>query len=274
MTNAHPIVVTAGTLAVPGGRLYYEVRGSGPLVLVIGSPMAAREFAGLAEALASDHTAVTYDPRGIGRSTVDDPEQDSTPELRADDIAALIDHLGATDADVFGSSGGAVTCLALAARHPSKVRTIIAHEPPLLGLLPDAEQQHANTEELIATFHRDGPEAAWFMFLTNAGFDMSDPDMGPPPQDPDADPEQELADTTRFFDHEIRGTTRYLPDLPALRAARVVVGVGAESTTLLTYQTSAILASQLGVELVTFPGDHAGFLGDATAFADVVRRVL
>lgn len=264
----------AGTLAVPGATLYYEVRGSGPLLLTIGSPMAAREFAGLADVLATDHTVVTYDPRGIGRSRIDDPEQDSTPDLRADDIAALIDHLGATDADVFGSSGGAVTCLALAARHPEKVRTIIAHEPPLLELLPDADQQRANTEDLIATFHRDGPEAAWVKFLINAGFDLSDPSVGPPPQDPTADPEQELADMTRFFDHELRCTTGYLPDIPALKRASVVIGIGADSTALLTFQTSSILASQLGVEPVIFPGDHAGFLGAPTEFAEAVRGVL
>lgn len=264
----------AGTLAVPGATLYYEVRGTGPLLFTIGSPMAAREFAGVAEALAADHTVVTYDPRGIGRSPVDDPEQDSTPDLRADDIAALIEHLGADVADVFGSSGGAVTALALAARHPGKVRTVVAHEPPLLELLPDAEQRRAETEDLIETFHRDGPEAAWVTFLTNAGFDMSDPSVGPPPRDSDVDPAQELADMTRFFDHELRDTTRYLPDVPALKGTRVVVGIGAESAGLLTVQTSSLLARQLGVEPVIFPGDHAGFLGAPVEFADALRAVL
>ena len=103
---------TAHTLAAPGANLYYEVRGAGPLVLVIGSPMASAEFAPLADALAADHTVVTYDPRGIAGSSIEDPEQDSTPELRADDIAALLDAVGAEPADVFGSSGGAVTGLA------------------------------------------------------------------------------------------------------------------------------------------------------------------
>ena len=60
-------------------------------MLVIGSPMASAEFAPLADALATDHTVVTYDPRGIAASTIDDPEQDSTPELRADDVAAMLD---------------------------------------------------------------------------------------------------------------------------------------------------------------------------------------
>src|SRR5687767_7046562 len=124
------------TVDVPGARLHYEVRGSGPLVLVIGSPMTSSDFAPLADALAGDHTVVTYDPRGLGGSTIDDPAQDATPDLRADDVAALLDAVGAESADVFGSSGGAVTGLALVSRHPQRVRTLVAHEPPLLELLP------------------------------------------------------------------------------------------------------------------------------------------
>ena len=105
--------MTTHSLAVPGARLHYEVRGDGPLLLLLGAPMPAAGFAPLAQALASDHTVVTTDPRGIASSTLDNPHQDSTPELRADDAAAILDDLGAQSADVFGSSGGAVTGLAL-----------------------------------------------------------------------------------------------------------------------------------------------------------------
>ncbi len=70
------------TVTVPGARLHYEVRGTGPLLIILGAPMAASEFAPLAHALAGDHTVVTADPRGVAGSAVDDPDQDSTPELR------------------------------------------------------------------------------------------------------------------------------------------------------------------------------------------------
>lgn len=106
------------TVTVPGARLHYEVRGQGPLLLILGAPMAAAEFAPLAHALAGDHTVVTADPRGVAGSPLDNPDQDSTPELRADDVAAILDDLGAVSADVFGSSGGAVTGLALVALAP------------------------------------------------------------------------------------------------------------------------------------------------------------
>lgn len=257
------------TLDVPGARLHYEVRGSGPLLLVMGSPMSAAPFAAVADALASDYTVVTHDPRGISGSRIDDPEQDSTPDLRADDVAALMDALGAETADVFGSSGGAVTGLALVTRHPGRVRTLIAHEPPLLELLPDAAEQRAATEAIIETFHRDGVAAAWLRFMTNAGFDMTD-DAGPQ-YEPS---EQDLVDSARFFAHELRHTTEYLPDVRALTAARVVVGIGVESTGLVTYRTSVALADRLGSDPAEFPGDHGGFVGQPEPFADAVRKVL
>ena len=276
------MTTTQGTatrsLDVPGARLHYEVRGQGPLILVIGSPMPAADFAPLAHALAADHTVVTYDPRGLAHSTIDDPDQDATPELRADDVAALIDAMGGQPADVFGSSGGAVTGLALVVRHPDKVRTLIAHEPPLTELLPDAAEQRATTEDIIATFHRDGPEAAWQKFMSNAGFDTDGSEHGAP-VGPEPTPDQQakqFADMTRFFDHEMRDTIAHRPDIAALKAApaRVLIGIGADSTHLLTYQTSLALANQLDVEPVEFPGDHGGFIGTPGAFAKVLREVL
>jgi pimeloyl-ACP methyl ester carboxylesterase len=267
--------MTTHSLDVPGARLHYEVRGNGPLVLVIGSPMPAADFAPLAHALAGDHTVVTYDPRGLSHSTIADPRQDATPELRADDVAALIDALGAGRADVFGSSGGAVTGLALVTRHPEKVGTLIAHEPPLMELLPDPERQRAATEDIIETFHREGPPAAWMKFMINAGFDV-DRDSGAPVGPPPSSDEQakQLADMTRFFDHELRYTAHWVPQIDALKKADVVVGIGADSAHLVTSRTSTALAGLLGVEPVEFPGDHGGFIGAPGAFADRLREVM
>ena len=179
-----PSTATTYSVTVPGARLHYEARGTGPLVLVIGSPMVSADFAPLADALAGDHTVVTYDPRGHAASTIEDLQEESTPESRADDIAAILDDLGAESADVFGSSGGAVTGLALVVRHPGRVRTLVAHEPPLLELLPDAARHRANTEAIIETFHADGLQAAWYQFMVMAGFDMSGPGEGRPGRGP------------------------------------------------------------------------------------------
>ena len=270
--------ITTRSLDVPGARLHYEVRGAGPVLFIIGSPMGTVDFAPFADALASNRTVVTYDPRGLAGSTIEDPAQDATPDLRADDVVAILDALGTESADVFGSSGGAVTGLALVTRHPGRVRTLIAHEPPLLELLPDAEAQRAGTEAIIETFHRDGPEAAFVHFMTTAGFDMSDPELGPPPGPEPTEQElaTRMADAARFFTHELRDTTRYLPDVAALRASstEVLVGIGVDSGHLLTHRTSTALCELLGSSPVEFPGDHGGFIAAPVAFADRVREVL
>jgi pimeloyl-ACP methyl ester carboxylesterase len=262
------------SVTVPGARLHCEVRGAGPLLLVIGSPMASADFAPLADALAGDHTVVTYDPRGHANSPIDDPNDDATADQRADDVVAILDDLGAESADVFGSSGGAVTGLALVVRHPGRVRTLVAHEPPLLELLPDAAQQRAATEDIIETFHAAGMHAAWFKFMVNAGFDMTTPaDM---PAEPPEPTEQDLREAARFFDHELRPTTRYVPDIDALKTnpSRVLIGIGADSGHLLTYRTSVALCDLLSCTPVEFPGDHGGFIGAPTEFADTLRTVL
>src|SRR5687768_9427137 len=116
------ITVSRATLSVPDAELYYEVRGAGPLVVLVGAPMDADSFAPLAELLASDHTVLTTDPRGIKRSLL--RGVGSTPGQRADDLARLVRHLDAGPATVFGSSGGAVTALALAQAHPELVSTV------------------------------------------------------------------------------------------------------------------------------------------------------
>jgi clorobiocin/coumermycin A biosynthesis protein CloN7/CouN7 len=93
------------TLDVPGARLYYERRGTGPLLLMIGSPMDSTGFDGLASALAGRYTVVTYDSRGIGNSSRDDEGQDVTPGQQADDVHRLLTALDGAPAYVFGSSG-------------------------------------------------------------------------------------------------------------------------------------------------------------------------
>jgi hypothetical protein len=150
------------------------------------------------------------------------------------------------------------------------VRTLVAHEPPLLELLDDADDRRAEVDDIVATFHRDGQAAAFATFMASAGFD---PDDGPPPGEPSP---QMVADGARFLGHELRGTTRYVPDLAVLATSptRVVIGLGADSGGLSTFRTSHALAERLGLTPVGFPGGHGGFMDAPQAFADVLRQVL
>src|SRR6266581_3247158 len=214
---------TAQTLEVPGARLYYEVRGRGPLVVLVGAPMDAGPFGPLAELLAGDYTVLTTDPRGINRSPVDDPGQDSTPEMRADDLSRLVAHLDLGPAVVLGSSGGAVSALALVQAHPGQVRVVVVHEPPLIEMLPDRAERHAGSEVVIARWLAGDHVGSWRAFLENANIQLPEgvfeAVFG---GEPDA---QAIADTTYQNTHMLRPTTRFRPDIAALRAAgaRIVV---------------------------------------------------
>lgn len=268
------VAATVGTLDVPGARLHYELRGQGPLVVLVAAPMDARAFAPLADLLAVDHSVLTTDPRGIFRSTVDDRDADSTPEQRADDLARLIAHVDRGPAVALGSSGGAVSVLALAQAHPESVRAVIAHEPPLDELVEDREELRKRTDEMIATYLGGDPRGAFRQFLAIANIQLPEEVIemivgG----ERDA---QAVADEHFQYAHMLLPTVSFVPDLATLRAGRprIVVGIGQESTGQLCDRTSRALAAGLGVEPTMFPGDHIGMVEDPAAFEVRLREVL
>ncbi len=275
MPGSDPV---AQTLDVPGARLYYERQSTGPLLLMIGSPMDSTGFAGLARALADRYTVVTYDPRGIGNSTREDATQDVTPEQQADDVHRLLSVLGGEPAYVFGSRGGAVVGLALVTAHPGQVRTLVAHEPPLIELLPDREQVRAQIEDIYDTYRADGVDQAMAKFMAHAGLgEAPGQEAGAPRWEPS--PEQLAtmrAATDVFLAHLIRPTTRYRPDVEALRAVstRIVVAAGATSEGQLAHRGAVALADRLGTPVVEFPGDHGGFVVQPEQCAQVLDQVL
>ncbi|MET8837584.1 alpha/beta hydrolase [Micromonospora sp. NPDC004540] len=274
MSSMSTAPVTTGTLEVPDGRLYYEVRGEGPLVALVAAPMDADAFAPLADLLAAEHTVLTTDPRGIRRSVLHDPHQNSTPELRADDVARLLAHVDAGPAAVLGSSGGAVTVLALAQARPAQVHTVVAHEPPLLGLLPDREELVAREDDMIATYRAGDRLGAGRKFLANANIHLPEEMvLGMFGGEPDP---QAAADEHFQYLHMIRGTTGFRPDVTALRdgPVRVLVGLGERSTGEVCDRTSRALAAALGTSPTMFPGGHVGFAEDPPAFAARLREVL
>jgi pimeloyl-ACP methyl ester carboxylesterase len=266
-------LATSHWLDVPGARLYYEVQGSGPVLMLIGHPMDSSGFAAIAPLLADDHTVVTYDPRGFARSTIEDRDQDAQPNLLADDVRRVLEAVGDGPAQVFGSSGGAVTGLALVAQHPDHVQALVAHEPPVALLLPEAEEARAGVHDIYDTYRNSGIGAAWQRFFTFAGINV-------PPQGEDAaqgvDAARQVATSERFFGHGLLPITLYQPDFAALQAAptRVVVAGGTVSKGEFAQRTAAALAERLGTPLVDFPGGHGGFASDAKDFAAVLRRIL
>lgn len=283
--------ITTRTVRVPGATLVYDVRPGGatdaPPLFLIGLPMAAAGFATLAGHFA-DRTVMTYDPRGSERSTKDDPAIEVTPDVHAEDVHRLITELGLGPVDLFGSSGGAITGLALVARHPDDVRTFVAHEPPLASLLPDREQALAMNQAVNDTYQSRGFGAGMAHFIVAVSHQgeftaelaqqpAPDPAMFGMPAEDDGTRTDPLLGTRNMII-----TPFYEPDFDALRAAstRIVPAAGSEHGTMANRGAHAV-AERLGIEAVAFPGGHGGFLGgeygqmgEPDAFATRLRDVL
>ncbi|WP_419996398.1 alpha/beta fold hydrolase [Streptomyces boninensis] len=281
------------TLKTNEAEIVYDVHGPLPAadgqvpLVMIGQPMDATGFRALARQL-PERTVVAYDPRGIGRSTRSDGRVDHTPETQAADVHAVIEAIGGGPVELFASSGGAVTALALVARYPGDVSTLVAHEPPLLRLLPDAEaaaRMRAGFRDAYETGGWGAGMAAfvagtsWEGEFTDAYFAQPAPDpaaMGMPAEDDGSRDDPLLSDRSWAI-------TDYRPDAAALTAAptRVVIAVGEETGETLTGRTAKAAAELLGQQPVVFPSHHGGFLdgefgypGKPEEFAVRLREVL
>jgi len=278
-------------LDAPGAVLHYDVRSNEastePVLLLIGSPMGASGFGTLADHF-TDRTVVTYDPRGSERSKRTDGAAETTPDEHADDLRRLISALDAGPVDIFASSGGAVNALVLVARHPEQVRTLVAHEPPVAQELPDREAVLAVASDIHQTYLRSGSGPAMAKFIALLSHEGLVPDgfadqPGPDPASFGLPAEDDGSRDDPLLGQNMVSCTHYRHDFEALRAAptRIIVGVGAESSQVMTGRTSVAVAERLGTPPVTFPGDHGGFLGgeygqrgEPDAFAAALRQLL
>jgi pimeloyl-ACP methyl ester carboxylesterase len=109
---------------VNGVSLYYEEHGSGePLVLLHGGIGAGEMFEPIVPALAAGRRVITVDLQGHGGTA--DVDRPLRPETMADDVAALIEHLGLERADLMGYSLGGYVALRTAIQHPERVRRLV-----------------------------------------------------------------------------------------------------------------------------------------------------
>ena len=281
------------TLQTGAADIVYDVQGPLPIadgrpaLFMIGQPMDASGFRTLASYF-PDRTVITYDPRGLGRSIRKDGRVDNVPTVQAEDVHAVIRTLDVGPVEMFASSGGAVTALALVAAHPDDVTVLVAHEPPLVPVLPDAEA----AERAVAQF-RDAYAArgrgfgmaafiamtSWQGEFTEEFFARATPDpaqFGMPTEDDGSRDDPLLSDRSA-------AVTSYGPDFDALAAAptRIVIAVGEESKGTFTARTSLATAQLLGQKATVFPSHHGGFVGGDSgyagqpeAFASKLRNVL
>src|SRR5205807_4656442 len=187
------MTTTTHVLETAEADIAYDVHGplptaSGrPPLFMIGQPMTASGFGTLASHF-PDRTVITYDPRGLGRSTRRDGRVDNSPTVQASDVHALIQALGAGPVEMFASSGGAVTALALVAAYPEDVVTLVAHEPPLIAVLPDSAAAERARAAVRDAYDAKGsnPGMAAFMAMTSWPGEFTDEYLAQPAPDPAA----------------------------------------------------------------------------------------
>lgn len=258
--------------------LHYDIRGKGPVLLIVpggaGHPMG---FAPLTDVLADRFTVVTYDPLGLAHGRLGEPVGDQRVQDWSDGAGRVLDEVLAEDefAYVFGTSSGGIAVLDLLARHPERLRHVVVHEPPCVGVLPDGPRQQAMFQEVCDTYRAAGLQAA----AVGLGAVLAEQQ---PKENPSGQPlarQEELGiPMALFFAHVLRQFTSYTPDLPALTAssARLTLAAGSDSRGQLLHRTARFLTehSGNGSRFVEFPGGHIGVAEHPVAFAELLAGTL
>jgi pimeloyl-ACP methyl ester carboxylesterase len=257
-------------LEVLGARLYYEVRGAGPLLLLVpGANGEADTYQDLAEELAGRYRVVTYDRRGFSRSELDGlHDYGHRLATDTDDLRSLINHLTGQPATVFGTSSGAIVALQVLTHHPELVHIVVAHEPPAVNLLPDAAAWRDFFDDVYGTYRTSGIPAAMRKFATGVVSDADRRFLDRPATRP-ASSEYRVANITYWMEHELRQYPRAELDIGALAAHpdRLVLACGRESRGHLTYRPNEVLARKLGLNILELPGGHLGWVTEHAQFA-------
>ncbi|GGL18535.1 alpha/beta fold hydrolase [Nocardia jinanensis] len=281
------------TLETVGADIVYDVHGplptagGRPPLFMIGQPMEAAGFRALA-AQFPDRTVVTYDPRGIGRSVRKDGRVDHVPAIQAQDVHAVVEVLGAGPVEMFASSGGAVTALALVAAHPGDVVTLVAHEPPLIPVLPDAAAAERARAAVRDAYEAKGFGAgmAAFVAMTSWPGEFTDEYFAQPAADPGLfgmPTEDDGCRDDPLLSDRSWAVSSYRIDATAAAVAptRIVIAVGVETGDTFTGRTAVATAEVLGQRVSVFPSHHGGFLdgefgyaGQPEEFARRLREVL
>ncbi len=182
-------------------------------------------------------------------------------------------------ARVFGASSGAITALHLLTTHPERIARVVAHEPPVVEVLPDAAEHRALLAHVQDTFRTQGamPAMAVFAAGLKKDGDTTEPkaELELPPRAA-ARAERTMAGLPYFVGRIVPGFMSYAPDIHRLKGLsdRLVIAGGRDSRGELPYRSAAFLAGCLGSELWHFPGGHIGLTTHPEQFGERLREVL
>jgi pimeloyl-ACP methyl ester carboxylesterase len=262
------VIVVHSSVHNEGADIVYDRTGEGPVLLMIsGAGGTGDGYRKAALRLSNAYSVITYDRRCNGRST-GDRTLDMDMAQQARDALEIIRAVGVDKAYVFGNSGGANIALKLAESHPEVVAGLVAHEPPVVSILPDADVWFKFVDEITGTLQSRGPKRAMLRFARSG--------VG-------VNPVQLLLarggtrqDLGFFLEHEYVPITTYHPDVASLRRSGVsiVTLAGERSKDAYYARTAPILAEKVGGRFSTISGNHFAFLLHPDTFANELRLVL
>lgn len=264
-------------LQVPGATIRYKVYGQignsteRPILLLIaGGEGGGDGYGVLAESLADRYTVITYDRRGAPGSPLHDLSSVVRLETHTDDAHILLSALTDRPALVFGSSAGALVGLDLALRYPEQVKALVAHEPPVEGVLVEFDRSQ---DEIFEALRQGGAPAAMAKLAGHIGVSYNDLEPGvviPPP-----DPREAAARMQAFMRYTFPAVHRYRLDVDALTHSlvRLILATGSEGPDTPVRSCSYALAARLGKKVVRFPSNHAGYISHPKAFATKLDEV-
>jgi pimeloyl-ACP methyl ester carboxylesterase len=272
--------VTDGRVTTEGDEIYYQCRGQGPPLLMISGGLGdAGIYSFVADILADEFRVITYDRRGHSRSSRHDPQNFEVGQQGRDAVAVLR-AAGEKSAIVFGSSGGALFALEMAKSQPQDVKAVIAHEPPAVRVLPDADKWLKFFAQLYLTTLNDMQKAS-----RDFAAAIAVPAITPDPEILRSDEPQKIQERQRknsspefSMRYEILPCSSYQPDVSAIKknGVKVFLGIGKLTRDAGTFygRTAPILAKRPDCEMMTFPGHHWSYGIKPREWAATLRGLL
>lgn len=270
-------VKKSGALKVKGATIYYEIRGAGPVLLMIsGGGCDANSYDDVADYLAEWYTVVTYDRRGYSRSLLDNPEEFPSIGTHADDAHLLLQKLTSLPAFVFGNSAGAIVGLELVTRYPEQVRVFVAHEPPKALSSNPEDDKIENVKKIIA---EGGYDALKKYIGVGHSSKKSAIDAEEGKREVSGEARRMKVDNMKFFlNKEPKAIEVYNYDLEKLKSAskqvKIIIGGSTTAHEAVGYQGAIMAAKFFEINIVEFPGNHTGYRRAPKEFARILRESL
>lgn len=255
-----------------GAQIYYRTEGEGPPVLgIMGFAADHRLWAAQVPAICEKNTFITFDNRGVGRSSGAPVE---TLEEMADDAAALLDHLGLDDALVIGASMGGAIAQHLVLRHPGRVRALVL----VVTFARTAEYMRRETRVARELLRLAGPrafvEATLVHLFTPRFFEIGEEALNQVIASFFSGGEAEVP-ALQVLDGQMRAIDRHdlTAELDKISCPTLVVG-GRLDMMVPAFCSEELAAAIPGAELRMFDSGHALMFEEMDAFNALLRDFL